>query len=252
LRHLGCSLPIQFWYLGRAELDEEMEGLVAPLGVECVDATLVRRVHPMRRLHGWELKPYALVHSPFREVILLDADNVPLIDPEILFDTPEFRQHGAIFWPDFGHLEKAGPIWHNCGLDRSAHPDFESGQMVVDKQRCWEALALTLWFNAHSDFYYRYIYGDKDTFHLAFRKLAAPYAMIPHPIEPLVGAMCQHDFAGNRIFQHRNTAKWNFHGKNRSVPGFLHEEECMAYLFELRKKWSGRIRRYKQPVAEAL
>ena len=108
LRRLGCTLPIQFWYLGRGELDERMEEMVAPFGVECVDATEMRKAYPIRRLHGWELKSYALIHTRFREIVLLDADNVPLIDPEILFETPEFSATGAIFLARFREGRESG------------------------------------------------------------------------------------------------------------------------------------------------
>ena len=48
-----------------------MKTLVAPFGVECVDATRVRRKFPVRTLKGWELKSYSILHSPYREVLLL-------------------------------------------------------------------------------------------------------------------------------------------------------------------------------------
>src|SRR5205814_2809554 len=62
LRKLGCSLPIQLWHLGKAEMDKEMKLLLKPLRAECVDASVVRKQHPARRLGGWELKPYAILH----------------------------------------------------------------------------------------------------------------------------------------------------------------------------------------------
>jgi len=74
LRRLGCRLPVELWHLGPRELDRKMKGLLAPLGVECVDAFRVRQKHPVRKLGGWELKPYAILHCPFEEVLLLDAD----------------------------------------------------------------------------------------------------------------------------------------------------------------------------------
>jgi hypothetical protein len=30
--------------------------------------------------------------------MLIDADNMPLIDPAQLFDTPQYQQHGNLFW----------------------------------------------------------------------------------------------------------------------------------------------------------
>jgi hypothetical protein len=48
---------------------------------------LGRFPHPS--LGGWQLKPYSIVHCPFREVLFLDADNVPLRDPTFLFECDE-------------------------------------------------------------------------------------------------------------------------------------------------------------------
>src|SRR6266536_5431931 len=120
-------------------MDGRVQALLAPLDVECVDAFKVRRRFPVRILHGWELKAYALLHSSFSEVLLLDADNVPVVNPEFLFDTPQFKATGAIFWPDYPQpkMEKTTAIWRSCGLRQPNEPEFESGQVVVDKQRCW-------------------------------------------------------------------------------------------------------------------
>jgi hypothetical protein len=247
LRRVGCRLPIQLWHLGRAEMDEPMKALVAPLGVETVDATLLQRRHPVRRQGGWELKPYALLHCPFREVLLLDADNVPVVNPNCLFATPQFRETGAIFWPDYGQFEKTKVIWDCFGLPRPKGPEFESGQIVVDKRRCWKALNLSLWFNCNSDFFYQYLHGDKETFHLAFRLLNQSFSLVDTPIHPLEGTMCQHDFHGNRVFQHRNTDKWNLCLGNKPVPGFRFEKECFESLARLREIWDGRMSSYRSP-----
>jgi hypothetical protein len=237
LRHLGCQLPIELWYLGKREMDDQMQALLSPLGVACIDAVKLRRKIPARILNGWELKAYALVHSSFEDVLLLDADNVPVMNPEFLFETRKFQSRGAIFWPDYGKggNPKAAPVWRSCGLRQPREPEFESGQLVVSKRRCWRALCLSLWFNEQSDFYYQYIHGDKETFHLAFRKMRQPYFLVPTPIHPLEATMCQHDFKGRRIFQHRNLDKWDLDGRNRRIQDFWFESDCLAYLARLRK-----------------
>jgi len=101
LRYLGCTLPVELWHLGRQELTEDMAELVKPLGVTCVDAHQVRERYPSRILNGWEVKPYSIIHSGFEEVLFLDADNVPVVDPGFLFDTPQYREFGAVLWPDY-------------------------------------------------------------------------------------------------------------------------------------------------------
>jgi len=239
LRQHGCRLPIQVWHLGPQELDDSRRRLLEPLGVTCVDAFELRQRHPARRLAGWELKPYAILHSPFREVLLLDADNMAVVNPEFLFESQPYRAKGAVFWPDYGRGATPPAVWRSLGLRRPPELEFESGQILVDKERCWASLTLALWMNEHSDFFYRHVYGDKETFHLAFRKERQPYALVPHPIHPLPGTMCQHDFEGRRIFQHRNSDKWNLFLHNRRVRGFRLEEDCRAYVRKLQQVWDG-------------
>jgi hypothetical protein len=250
LRHVGCSLPIELWHLGEAELDDEMRGIVSEYGVTCIDATEVRKVYPARTLAGWELKPYALLHSAFAEAILLDADNVALVDPSFLFEAQADKDFGAIFWPDYGCLAPDRTIWALTGVPYGDEPEFESGQMIVDKRRCRRELSLAMWMNEHSDFWYQHIHGDKETFHLAWRKLGTRYGMPSHRIESLHGVMCQHDFEGHRIFQHRNSHKFSLEGPNKRIAGFRHEQQCFDWLAELRTLWRGRPNRPYNAQAE--
>lgn len=243
LRRLGCTLPIQVWYLGAREMDEGMRALLAPLAVTCVDAMERRRQHPARILNGWELKSYALRHAPFREVLLLDADNVAVENPEFLFDTPQFRDTGAVFWPDYERMAPGRSAWRVFDVPYRDEPEFESGQIIIDKARGWRALELARWYNDHSDFFYRHVWGDKDTFRFAWHRTGTPFALPPFPVHALEDTMCQHDFAGRRIFQHRNTDKWSLRRENKRVAGFLHESACLDDLAQLKKLWNGAVRR---------
>jgi hypothetical protein len=64
------------------------------------------------------------------------------------------------------------------------------------------------------------------------------------PIHPLPCTMCQHDFDGRRIFQHRNGDKWHLFPRNRRIRGFLLEGECREAIRELSRRWDGRMKRY--------
>jgi hypothetical protein len=240
LRDLGCALPIQLWHIGPVELDAEMRELVAPFGVECIDALAILKRQPASILRPWALKPYSILHCRFEQVLLLDADNVPVANPELLFEAGRFRNTGAVFWPDYSRTAADRLAWTIFGVPYQDEPEFESGQILVDKRRCWSALVLSLWYNEHSDFYYQHVHGDKDTFRMAFRKLDVPYAMPRKAIHPLPYTMCQHDFHGRRMFQHRNGDKWNLLGTNRRIPGFWFEKECFQLLKELSERWDGR------------
>jgi len=241
LRKWGCDLPVELWHLGPFEMDDKMRNIMTPLGVTTVDAHEVEIGHPVRSLGGWELNPFSMIHSSFEEIIFLDADNVVTVDPSFLFDTPQYQETGACFWPDFGRLGRNRDIWKICGIEYRDEPEFESGQVVLDKRRCWKEIQLTMHLNDHSDFYYKHVHGDKETYHMAWHMLGTKYSMPDRGIDALRATMCQHDFEGNRIFQHRNMDKWRFKGNNSRIQGFLYESECVAFLAELRDKWDGDI-----------
>lgn len=238
LREHGCKLPIELWHLGPDEIDGEFCSLIKAFDVRLVDAQQIRKQMSMRKLKGWELKPFSILHSSFEEVLLLDADNLAVVDPSILFDTPEYLETGAVFWPDFHSLGQDRPIWRITGVPYRNEPEFESGQILINKARCWKALNVTMFLNEHSDYFYRHIYGDKDTFHFAWRRLGQEYSMTPFRIFQLPATMCQHGFSGQRVFQHRNFDKWRMDNGNRRLAGFLHEERCFAFLDELREQWA--------------
>ena len=240
-RHLGCTLPIEVWHLGPQEMGPSMRGLLEELGAAAVDAHEVAKRQPVTCLGGWELKAYALLYSRFAEVLLLDADNLPVRDPAFLFECAEYRDSGALFWPDDVRLTPANPVWRVGDLAYRDMPSFESGQMVLDKARCWRALCLTHWINQRSDAFYRFLHGDKDTFLLAWLRLQQPFSLVPHRPKALFGTRCQRDPDGEVLFQHRNWAKWILHGDNPRVDGFLLEDTCRTLLADLAAAWDGRV-----------
>jgi len=153
---------------------------VQPWGVTCRDATARPAVWPARVSGGWPLKPYAIINSRFAEVLLLDADNVPVRNPESLFDHPWFERDGAMLWPDLGRLPPAAPAWRLFDVGCHDEPEVESGQVLVDKRRCWAPMLLCMWYNENHAVFYKHVHGDKETFHFAFHRLGAPHALIPH------------------------------------------------------------------------
>ncbi len=245
IRSFGCELPIQVWHLEPWEIDTAMRSILASKGVECVNAGRMLRRFPSRRAWGWDLKPYAILHCPFQEVIYLNAYNSPVGNPEKILKTPQYLAEGAIFWPGWERLPKATqPVWDSCGLRRPNEPEFDSSQMVFDKRRCWRALRFWLWLNENSDFYCRHLPGARGTLQLAFRKLRKSYVLIDTPIRSLEGAICQHGFDGRRAFQNRCAASWNL-VHNRRIPGFLLEDKCRRYVDNLRQLWDGRMSKVK-------
>lgn len=277
LRKMGCTLPIEWWYLNHYEMDLQMMRIAESFGnVEVV--SLKHRLDYVQRtprmMGGWHSKVWSIMYSKFREVLYIDADQIPQKDPTYLFDMDQYQEHGAVFWPDYPPMgwsvsrtafETAGlPVPGNKTNRKWQTPTdytpFESGQVLVDKARHWPALELTRYINDHSDFWYAqtahdrhqwHVYGDKDTFFLAWNKLKAPHVVAPPCYfvgDSSAGAFIQHDFEGEEVFQHRvqPTSKWSLHGRNKSFPGCTKHEECQEILNGLRYLWIGHPYDFRQ------
>ncbi|MEX2119338.1 MAG: hypothetical protein WD847_07075 [Pirellulales bacterium] len=244
LRRRGCSLPVELWHLGRHEIGPKMEKILEPFGVRCVSAEQSERQRPARVLNGWELKSYALLNSRFREIVYLDADNHVLINPDTIFTWPQYRDVGAVLWPDGTGMDPwppDSPVWEVASVPYRHEFQVEAGQLVIDKARCTKALRMVHWYDQHSDYFYRFWWGDKESFHFGFRKAGKPYSMTSKPNQALQCCICQHDFDGRRIFQHRVGDKWRLAEGNLRVAGFVDEELCFGFLAELRARWNGAI-----------
>ena len=71
---------------------------------------------------GYSFKAYALAFATtFDEVLVLDADNVPLLNPEPLFESAQYRQKGNTFWPDWWQRTKTQAVPFALDIDPFAY-----------------------------------------------------------------------------------------------------------------------------------
>ncbi|POM73474.1 Hypothetical protein PHPALM_9678, partial [Phytophthora palmivora] len=101
---LGCRLPIEIWYRS-AEMNGDPNAMkpLTELAKDNVTSTL--SFHEITDWHasGYGAKVFAIYNSYFERILFLDADNAPSKDPTYLFNSLEFVENGAVFWPDFWH-----------------------------------------------------------------------------------------------------------------------------------------------------
>jgi hypothetical protein len=244
IRHVGCQLPIELWYLGRNnELPPDREVILKPYGVKCIDADKVRIIHPAKSLDGWPLKAFSTLHSAFKEVLFLDADCYPCRLPDELFSCPEYVRLGAIFWPD-----TSGPDgrlkWPAFGVADPHTPcSVESGVYLIDKEKSWRPLNLAWFYNNESGYYYKYCYGDKHTFEVAWPATNQNYVMFRdravwdevaylHPGsngEPMFVHRCCDKF---RFAKHTYTT-WQGGDVPRRIDRLPLESECWDFMEQL-------------------
>lgn len=247
LRHYGCNLPIELWYLGsKDEMPEKWQKIVEPYGVTCRDGDAERDVCPMRILNGWELKFYAIQQSCFRRVLFLDADCFPMREPSFVFDDPRFLGAGAVFQRDTinGSFQFIKPeVLKMFGIQRESKIwDIESGACLIDRTRWSNALRLTVFLNGYSDLIYKVVYGDKTTPAIASMLTGMAYAIPAYAPNGGAWGLMQKWFDGSKMWQHRIHCKPRldtqaFHSSQirKLFPKIAWDTEIMQYLEDLRR-----------------
>jgi hypothetical protein len=257
LRDLGTTLPIQIWHLGDEEILGNFKELVRDLDVEFVNAKIVSEFLPNRILNGWELKSYALKWSPFNLNLLLDPDSFAVVDPNFIFSEKEFIDNGAVFFSDATRLPLNGnytwgvdyKIWDLANIKEKDELQFESGQIFIEKNKCWGPIYLASWMNEYSDFWYKYFYGDKQTFQFSWMKLGHKYFLNSQndqngeSLKFLLQnkkSKCHahnHFWKDNLLFQHLTSDK-KYKAFNKKNCNLLHYQKHMEYMDFLIKNWS--------------
>ncbi|GAW17593.1 hypothetical protein ANO14919_070520 [Xylariales sp. No.14919] len=188
-RELGCDLPIEIMYLGDADLGEDHR-----FELEALPGVTTRDISQMVddegwKLAGWAIKPFAMLMSSFREVIFIDADSFFFRDPTKLFDDPDYKRTGALFFRDRTIMPESKRRWLLQILPRPIHKlakesswwtgssghHQESGVVVVDKWKHFVSMLLICRFNgsdrdprAGKVGVYEMMHGDKETFWIGF------------------------------------------------------------------------------------
>jgi FkbM family methyltransferase len=215
---INSGLPIEVWHIGdEGEFDPVFSHITAGLGVTWRDVSEELRrlgIERRERLHGWAVKPLALLLSSFDQVVMLDSDCYPVVDPERLFADARIGEAPAAFWPDNAHNKWGRPLtaeqWRAFGLEPVKTPAFESGQMIVDKRKSWAAVNVAAWLSDRMDYFDATrkdtgrvrIHGDKELFSVAWNATGTPYHMAP-PVRYHEVAFLQHDPDGRACFVHR-------------------------------------------------
>lgn len=147
-------------------------------------------VNKVRALN-YQLKTAALLNSRFEEILMLDSDNIPVIDPANLFLSKTYQRYGSVFWPDITRTRPEHPAWRitNTACRRDEY-EFETGQLMVKKSRYWYHLQLAAWLHTQP-YWQKVILGDKDLFRFAWHILKTDFG---RPVRWLtsIGVMAEH------------------------------------------------------------
>ena len=165
---------------------------------------------------SYQFKSLALLLSSFENVLLLDADNYPLVNLDNIFEHKEFVDNGMIVWPDMWH-RTTHPFFYESGNkkvnvenkvrsfldtysntykkkdDKVFHdyegtlpdPASETGQLMINKNKHFKTLLLSYYYNLYGPNVYYHLLtqlgagqGDKETFIAAAHMLNLPYYQV--------------------------------------------------------------------------
>lgn len=177
---LKSGLPIEIFYINQYDLSKSKRDYFETFeNVKTVDiSTLINDEYT--QFGGWAIKPYAMLASSFRHVILMDADVFMFQKPDTLFEDEGYKRTGALFFLDrtlFNNYED-GHRWLKSFLPTystyveqsrwwkktSAH-EQESGIVVMDKKKVLFGLLSTCKMNDKQErdkVSYRHSHGDKE------------------------------------------------------------------------------------------
>ena len=205
---LDCKLPIELWQIGHEisiKASKVIIGFREKHDIRFKNARYL--TDNFEHWRGWQIKAFALKHSEFDEVIICDCDILFGINPEVIFRDPEYLRTGTYFFRDY---EYNFPISNQAFEDRSQFirkliPEkrehfprewdyiydgyyehvrhkwdyMEAGVLYINKSRHQKVVDTIFKLNENWSETYKYIYGDKETFWLAFMMHDLPFTMNP-------------------------------------------------------------------------
>lgn len=284
LRQTGSTLPIEVFLADWSEYEPKICEQVYPaLNARCIVVTDYvlpdvpeQRVPDLPSITHFQLKALALLLSSFEQILYLDSDSIPLVDPQSeLFSRPPYTHFGFIGWPDFW-LGTESPIFYTIAGKGGDFPtdlprtSSETGQLLVDKRRHLRTLLLATYYNVWGPEYYYPLLsqggmgqGDKNTFETAAIVLGVPYYRVITPVKSL-GRTDGGQFKGSGMVQFHPTDDYRKYGKkatpsssastsvSATTSGIADATPTIVHTPLLSSDDEKRRKRRKRQVAEAL
>ena len=181
---LNCTLPIQIAHLSNEISIIDRSILTQYTGVTLLNLNDQTLYSPIATTESndrkYYIKLFAVLNSKFEHVLWLDVDNVPIDDPEYLFDLPEYTDTTALFWRDMDNrVPSAHQLYSILDIPCiEQEPAQESGQLMINKRTAWKPLHLIQYMGMNWNIYTDGLLGDKELFHLSWMATHTPYFVI--------------------------------------------------------------------------
>lgn len=213
---LNGTVPVELWLERGVDAPARVAFVETTFGPHVrvryfdeTDAAYTAYFGPLRRLYRcfFHRKLQALVSSAFQHVFWLDSDVLLLRDPRVVLADAAVQRTGTMLWRDMSGILRENRIWSVMGRAPVVGQGGETGVVYIDKARAWRGLYLAAFMNQAQSTYYRMLFGDKDTFFLAYDRLGAEHYLAPFMPLPLGPDEGGHSFIhatpdGRMLFVH--------------------------------------------------
>lgn len=103
LRSTGSKLPVELFIATDEDYEADFCEKVLPrLNARCnrFDPEFVKELSEKFNLGGFQYKMLAILSSRFENVMYVDSDNLPVKNPDYIFESNLYREKHMILWPD--------------------------------------------------------------------------------------------------------------------------------------------------------
>ena len=244
LRKTGSTLPVEIFLSDDTEYEPYICDVVLPfLNAQCRMLYTVLDSGPIPSdIQKYQFKPFAMLFSSFEQILFLDADAFPLVDPNVLFTTEPFLSRPMVLWPDFWG-SSVSPLYYEIASRKAppmnARQSTESGEVVISKKTHLKTLLLCAYYNYWGPTHYYHLLsqgaageGDKETFAAASETVGEPFYQVSEPIRAL-GHATEGGMAGSAMVQFdpaedynlTQRGEWRVSGSSKAPsprPFFIH------------------------------
>jgi len=195
---INTNLPIEIFYIGDNLSEENQKKFLEYSNVYISDITKYFD-NNLLNIKEWSVKPFAILASRFKEVILIDADTIYIRDPSILFEGEGYKETGTVFFRDRTLFPgpNSGSEWIKTWMVNSfpeterlhfrneeTFYEMESSTIVINKGKVLLGLLAVCKYNEHqirNEVIYTKIHEDKETFWMGFDMAREHYNEISLP-----------------------------------------------------------------------
>ncbi|KAF2673539.1 nucleotide-diphospho-sugar transferase [Microthyrium microscopicum] len=235
LRKLGSNLPVEVFVENKksGEYEKEIcETILPSMNARCVVLTQFlgssSRFGSGIKVTHYQLKSLAMLFSSFKDVLYLDSDSIPLVDPKVeLFTKEPYLSTGFVGWPDFWKASESPLFYKIAGLDGMPKnlpaSSSEAGQLMLDKSKHLKTLLLAIYYNVMGpEWYYPLLsqgalgQGDKNTFESAATVLGLPWYRVRSEVHTL-GRQDAGELRGSAMIQYHPGDDMKRHGESTTA-----------------------------------